>query len=119
MKSSTILMTLVAGLLSCSVALAHEGQTHIMGKIRSLNHTELMVATPDGATVSIRVNDRTGYEDASGKPTDARPEVGNRVVVDVTGERDSLTATQIRFSTANAHGEQETPSHQHDPETKP
>lgn len=83
-----------------SLALAHEGRPHIMGTVTALDTEHVVVQTKDGKTTSILLNTETKYRKEQTATTGADLKVGDRVVVDTTGKGDTLTASEIRFSSA-------------------
>ncbi len=86
------------------LALAHEGKPHIMGTVTALDAQRMMVKTKQGKTISVRLNSETKYRKGKAVATNADLQVGGRVVVDVTGEGETLTAGAIRFSSGSEAG---------------
>ena len=80
------------------LALAHEGMPHIMGTVTALDVQHMVVKTKQGKTISVRLNSEAKYRKGKATTTGADLQVGDRVVVDVTGEGETLTAGEIRFS---------------------
>lgn len=78
--------------------LAHEGKPHVMGTVTTLDAEHLVVQTKEGKTISILLNKATQYRKGEVAATGADLKVGDRVVVDATGERETLTASEIRFA---------------------
>jgi hypothetical protein len=79
---------------------AHGAGTHIMGTVEFLDTQHVVVKTKEGKTVSILLDKSTEYRQGKVAATGADLKVGNRVVVDVTGEGDKMKASDIRFSAA-------------------
>ena len=77
---------------------AHGKGTHVMGTVTALDAQHVVVKTKDGKTISIQLNSKTTYRKGTAAATGADLKVGDRVVVDATGEGDMLTASEIRFS---------------------
>lgn len=80
------------------LALAHEGKPHIMGTVTALDAQHMRVKTKQGKTISVRLNSETKYRKGKTTATSADLQAGDRVVVDVTGEGDKTTASEIRFA---------------------
>jgi hypothetical protein len=90
--------------------LAHGGKPHVMGTVTALDAQHVVVQTKEGKTVSILLNGATKYRKGEAAATGADLKIGNRVVVDTTGEGDMLTASEIRF--ASPGGEKGHGSHE-------
>jgi hypothetical protein len=69
-------------LISSGMLLAHGGKVHVLGTVTAVDANHVEVKTQNGKVTSIRLK------------------VGDRVVVDVTGEGAKLTATDVRIGTA-------------------
>lgn len=94
------------------LALAHEDKPHIMGTVMALDAQHMMVKTKQGETISVRLNSETKYRRGKATATGVDLQVGDRVVVDATGEGNTLTASEIRFSSSDeAKGNEETSHH--------
>lgn len=95
-----IVILFVIGLvgLIAAPASAHEGNTHVLGTVTSSASDQLKVQAKDGKEISIYLTPATRYF-ATGPKTGSTPEIGDRVVVEVTKESDRLTANEVRFST--------------------
>lgn len=79
-------------------ASAHGRGQHVLGIITAIDATHVEVKTPKGGTVSVQLTNTTYYR-TKGKPgSPPLPQVGDRVVIDVTGTGETLTATEIQFS---------------------
>lgn len=93
------------------LAFAHEGKPHIIGTVTALDAQHLVVQTKEGKTLSILLSKAT--KDRKGEATAAGADlkVGDRVVVDVTGEGETLTAGEIRFSSAGGKTDHEGMTH--------
>ena len=77
---------------------AHEGGTHVMGTVTTVNADNLVVRTRDGRPVSIRVTPDTLYRQKGGGTDQGALKAGDRVVVEVIKEGDRLTAREIQFA---------------------
>jgi len=91
-------LSLVMVLFFHTAVLAHEGKPHVMGTVTSLDAQHVEVKTKKGQTVSIRLNSETKYRKGKAKATGTDLQVGDRVVIEATGEGETLTADEIRFA---------------------
>jgi len=94
-RSSLLVLILVA-FIAVPVS-AHEGTSHVLGTVTASGADQLVVQATDGQSVSIRLTPATRYR-ATGATTSSTPSVGDRVVVEVTGNSDGMTASEVRFS---------------------
>ena len=77
----------------------HEGHTHVMGTVTGVNDSQLVVSNTSGQTITIQLDRNTRYR-ATGVATSSKTvHVGNRVVVEVTEEANSLRAAEVRYVT--------------------
>ena len=77
---------------------AHDGHTHnVMGTVRERQSHQLQVATTDGKTVTIVLNDKTKVLRDKQVLTVAEIVVGQRVVVDVGNGKEPLVARQVKL----------------------
>jgi len=81
-----------------TLAFAHGDKPHVMGTVAVVDAQHLVVQTREGKTLSILLNKATRYRKGEAAATGADLKVGDRVVVDATGEGDTLTASEIRFA---------------------
>lgn len=93
------------------LALAHEGKPHIMGTVTTLDAQDMVVTTKEGKTISIRLQSETKYRKGKATAAGTDLKVGDRVVVDTTGKGETLTASEIRFSSAGEKQGQEGMTH--------
>ena len=87
-----ILVTFITG-----PVFAHESSSHVLGTVTGSSADQLVVEARDGQSVSIRLTPETRYR-AIGATTGSTPSVGDRVVVEVTGNSNGMTASEVRFS---------------------
>lgn len=99
MKVRHIVLSLLLA-LTCTSVFAHGGKTHVMGTIGTLDTEHIVVKDREGKTVSIRLTKDTKCQKGDTPAAVGDLKVGDRVVIDVTGAQDSLTATEIRFGKA-------------------
>jgi hypothetical protein len=106
------LSTAVLVLLLPATLLAHGGKTHVLGTVTAIDANQVEVKTQDGKTTSILLTKATKYSKGKSAAKAADLKVGDRVVVDVTGEGIKLTATDIRIGAAAATESHDTKKHQ-------
>lgn len=81
-----------------TLAFAHGERPHVMGTVTTLDAQRLVIRTGEGKTLSILLTKGTKYRNGEASTTGADLKIGDRVVVDATGEGDMLTASEIRFA---------------------
>ena len=81
-----------------TLVFAHGNETHVMGTVAALDAQHVVVKTKDGKTTSILLHKETKYHKGKAAATGADLKVGDRVVVHATGKGDTLTASEIHFS---------------------
>jgi len=91
---------LVAALAIPAVARAHEGHAHkVMGTVAARQGDRVQLKTPDGKTVTVVLNAKTAFARGKQKVDGTVVKVGERVVVEVVGEKD-MTAMVVTLATA-------------------
>lgn len=80
------------------VAMAHGSDQHVLGTVTAIDATHIEVKTPKGASVSVKVTDQTRFTSKAVKRPKGPPQVGDRVVIDVTTEGTVVTATEVQYS---------------------
>jgi hypothetical protein len=110
LRAAALLLTL------CSAALwAHGGFEHVMGTVTKVTAQTVTVATTANKTVDVAINDKTTYTRGTAKVAAADLKVGDRVVIDATGEAPKLVAASVKIgggaATAAAHDDHD---HDHD-----
>ncbi len=78
--------------------LAHGTDQHVLGTVTAIEATHMAVKTPKGASVTVQLNDHTKFISKGVKRSSGLPEVGDRVVIDVTTEGTVITATEVQYS---------------------
>lgn len=96
---------LLLSLLLGHAALAHEGHNHVMGTVAQTDAQHLVVTDRDGNAVAISLTKDTKYERAGSAADASALTPGLRVVVDVAGTPQNLTATEIRLAPVAADGD--------------
>jgi hypothetical protein len=87
-----VLITFVA-----SPSTGHEGQ-HVMGTVTGISTSQLEVKTTKGETVSVQFTDKTQFHSKDNPASNGRPKVGDRVVIDVIKDGNSLKALGMEFA---------------------
>lgn len=98
MVKCIITLTVCAVLFFHTLAFAHGGVPHVMGTVVTLDAQRVEVKTKAGKTISVRLNSETKYRKGKARAAGADLWVGDRVVIEATGQEDTLTADEIRFS---------------------
>lgn len=81
-----------------TLAFAHGDKPHVMGTVAAVDAQHMVIQTKEGKTLSVLLNKATKYRKGEAAATGAALKVGDRVVVDVAGKGDTLTASEIRFA---------------------
>ena len=80
------------------VVTAHGTDQHVMGTVTAIDATHIEVKTSKGASVTVKVNDQTRFIPKAVKRSKGQPQVGDRVVIDVTRDGAAMTATEVQYS---------------------
>ena len=103
----TSMRTKLCGLLAiaalmASVALAHGDKKHVVGNLEKINADSVVVKTPAGKSVEVKLVAATMYVSHAGnddKPAKlADLAVGDRVVIHATPKGETLEANEVKFS---------------------
>ncbi len=94
----TLILCSLVWLTGSQPAGAHGTGNHIMGTVTGISDTQLDLTTKNGKPMSLHLTDKTTFQARGKDTTGSRPQVGDRVVVDATGQGDSLTATEVLFA---------------------
>jgi hypothetical protein len=78
--------------------MTHGTDQHVMGTVTAIDATHIEVKTPKGASVTVKVNDQTQFISKAVKRPNGQPQVGDRVVIDVTRDGSVMTATEVQYS---------------------
>jgi hypothetical protein len=102
MKSMFRLLILASVLMLPAFALGHGDAAHIMGTVTDMQIDHVVVKTPKGQTLSLAFQPQTIWQQEGIHQKDARPQVGDRLVAEVTKKglpvnRDWV-ATEINFA---------------------
>ncbi len=106
MKRICHLLILCALLILPGFAWGHGGASHVMGTVISMEDDHVVVKTAKGDSVSVAFQPTTIFQQNGIHKKDARPQVGDRLVAEVTKkglpqDRDWV-ATEITFATPKA-----------------
>jgi len=96
-----------------TLAFAHGDRPHVMGTVAAVDAQHVVVQTKEGKTLSVLLNTATQYRKGDAAATGVDLKVGDRVVVEATGEKDTLTASEIRFASPDEKTGHEGMMHQH------
>ncbi|HXP87063.1 MAG TPA: hypothetical protein VN841_20200 [Bryobacteraceae bacterium] len=88
--------------LTAAITLAHEGFEHVMGTVTKVTVQSVTVATTGNKTVDVAINDKTTYARGTQKVAAADLKVGDRVVIDATGEAPKLVAASVKIGATAA-----------------
>jgi hypothetical protein len=92
----------VALILTAALTLAHGGFEHVMGTVTKVTAQSVTVATTGNKTVDVAINDKTTYARGTQKVAAADLKVGDKVVIDATGEAPKLVAASVKIGGAAA-----------------
>jgi hypothetical protein len=94
----TFMLVLFLSLFGARFLWAHEGHTHVMGTVTAMSDSELIVNNKSGQTIAIPRDRNTRYRTTGVATSNATVRVGDRVVVEVTEESNSLRAADVRYT---------------------
>lgn len=104
-ETSMKLARLLAGLIffvAASCAFAHGNKVHVHGSIEKIASDSIVVKTPDGKSVEVKLVAatvfllRNGNQDKPAKASDLA--AGDLVVIHATPKGDTLEADEVKFS---------------------
>jgi len=81
---------------------AHGGFEHVMGTVTKVSAQSVTVMTTANKTVDVAINDKTTYARGTTKVAAADLKVGDKVVIDATGEAPKLVAASVKIGAAAA-----------------
>ncbi|GJL55629.1 MAG: hypothetical protein NPIRA02_27610 [Nitrospirales bacterium] len=85
--------------LTTTVLWAHGGNEHVLGTVTESNADHIVVKTPKGESVSIAIHAKTSFQQNGIEMKDARPQVGDRLVAEVSKDGEHIVGKEIRFAT--------------------
>jgi hypothetical protein len=93
-------LVLIIAVAFTGVARAHEGHAHkVMGTVTARHDNQVELKTRDGKVVTIVLNENTSFARGKQKVAGDVVKVGERVVVEVAGEKD-MTAKTVTLAAA-------------------
>ena len=78
--------------------MAHGTGQHVLGTVLAIDESRIEVKTQKGASVSVNLTDKTLFSSKMRRGPQARPQVGDRVVIEVIAEGNVITATEVQYS---------------------
>ncbi len=95
-----VLVLAFALVITSSAAWAHGSGQHVLGTVTAIDGTHIEVKTQKGKTVSVMLTKQTHFK-AKGNPSSTEPPaIGDRVVIEATKDKKTLTATEVHYSAA-------------------
>ncbi|GJL49679.1 MAG: hypothetical protein NPIRA01_09060 [Nitrospirales bacterium] len=89
--------------LTTSSLWAHGGNEHVLGTVTESSADHVVVKTPKGKSVSITIQAQTSFQQDGVETKDARPQVGDRLVAEVSKDGEEFVGKEIRFATPKSH----------------
>jgi len=101
MRKSVMVGVILVAALAIPVGLrAHEGHAHkVMGTVTLRTGNQVELKTPDGKSVTVVLTDKTTFARGKQKVDGTLVKAGERIVVDVVGEKD-MTAKAVALAAA-------------------
>lgn len=94
------LLLAFALVFTSSAAWAHGSGQHVLGTVTAIDGTHIEVKTPKGKMISVMLTKQTSFK-AKGNPSSTEPPaIGDRVVIEATKDKKTLTATEVHYSAA-------------------
>ena len=81
---------------------AHGGAEHILGVVTEASQDQVVVKTTKGQTVTIAIDANTTIQQDGIHKKEARPQVGDRLVAEVSKKGDAMVAEEISFTTSKS-----------------
>jgi ribosomal protein S17 len=92
-----ILISVVAVLLACGIALAHGKEQHIVGTVAAMTDDSITVQTNAKEPVTVYTMPSTKFEKSDAAASMKNLKIGDRVVIHAAKMNDKLMATEVRF----------------------
>jgi len=89
-------------IFAAAFSFAHGGFEHVMGTVSKITPQSVTVTTTDNKTVDVAINAKTTYARGTQKVSATDLKVGDRVVIDATGEAPKLVAASVKIGGAAA-----------------
>ncbi len=97
----TVMVVVAAAALAAGALQAHEGHAHkkFMGTVTMADESHVMIKSEDGKELTFLLAKSTKLYRGKGKVTaqTAKIEVGERVVVSVSSDKEPYTAVEVRL----------------------
>ena len=103
MRTVCRLLILASVLILPAFAWAHGDASHIMGTVTAIETDHVVIQTTKGNSLSLVFQPQTTFQQKGIHKKDARPQVGDRLVAEVTKkglpQNHDWVATEITFAT--------------------
>lgn len=94
---SSVGLLAIAGVLTVGSIQAGD-LLHILGTVTTIDATHVEVKTAKGTVVSVLLNKQVQFKNKNNPKSVAPPEVGDRVIIEATRDKQKVTATIIHYS---------------------
>ena len=81
---------------------AHGGNDHVLGTVTESTDQHIIIKTPKGKSASISIHPETEFHKNGISTKDARPQIGDRLVAEVSRDGEHFIGKVIKFSTPQA-----------------
>lgn len=71
---------------------------HVLGTVTTIDATHVEVKTAKGSVVSVLLNKQVQFKNKNSPKSVAPPEVGDRVIIEATRDKQKVTATIVHYS---------------------
>ena len=88
------------GWLSATQAAPQADKTtlHVVGIITEIDTKHIVVKTPKGSLVSLKLTNQTQFKNKHNPQSNAPPSVEDRVIIQATKDKKTLTADVVHYS---------------------
>lgn len=93
-----IMLVLLISLFLSQTLWAHGDAKHILGVVMEAANDHVVVMTTKGETVTIAFDPDTSFQQNGIHKKDARPQVGDRLIAEVSKKGEAMVAEEIQFS---------------------
>ena len=95
-----LVLVLAFALVFTSAAWAHGSGQHVLGTVTAIDGTHIEVKTQKGKMVSVMLTKQTHFKAKDNPSSTEPPAIGDRVVIEATKDKKTLTATEVHYSAA-------------------
>lgn len=95
-RSSVGLLVLVSSFTADPVRAADV--VHVLGTVTAIDATHVEVKTAKGQIVSVLLNTQVQFKNKKNPKSVDPPEVGDRVIIEATKDKQKVTATIVHYS---------------------